>query len=453
MREVIVMILGILLILAMLAVVGGVIALMIILRVVVPTNMVHVVQSTKKTTSYGAKKEAGNTYYAFPSWVPKYGVTVTEFQESIFQVKLIDYEAYDSLRLPFMVDVTAFFRVDDSAMIAQRVANFDELVKQLESVLQGSVRRILATNSLEDVMRERSLLGQQFTDEVTEQIKEWGVSPVKTIEFLDLRDAKGSAVIANIMAKEKSRIEMESRIKVAENMQMAQTREIEAARSIEVQKQDAEQQIGIKTAEKEKTIGISKQVAQQDIKAQEKITTEREMEVQRVAEIKNAEIERDRAVIAAEQDKKVRTIDAEAEKQTTVLQATGNLEASKLDAEGKRIIGEAEGAAEKAKLMASVEPQITLAKEIGDNEGYQTYLITIEQVKVSEKVGIAMAEALRESDLKIIANSGDINGGIKTIGDVISSKGGVNFGAMLSGLVQTPEGQAIVNKLTGQTGQ
>ena len=34
-------------------------------RVVVPTNLVHIVQSGKKTTSYGAA-QAANSYYRWP---------------------------------------------------------------------------------------------------------------------------------------------------------------------------------------------------------------------------------------------------------------------------------------------------------------------------------------------------------------------------------------------------
>jgi len=47
-------------------------------RTVVPTNMVHIVQSKKKTTSYGTSKEGGNVYYHWPAWLPGIGVTTTE---------------------------------------------------------------------------------------------------------------------------------------------------------------------------------------------------------------------------------------------------------------------------------------------------------------------------------------------------------------------------------------
>lgn len=422
------------------------------LRRVVPTNMVHIVQSKSASTPYGRGKPAGNTYYAWPDWIPVVGVTVTQFPESIFQVSLNDYEAYDSARLPFVVDVTAFFRVDNAETVAQRVSHFNELNSQLVSVLQGSVRRILATNALEDIMQERASLGQQFTTEVESQIKEWGVLPVKTIEFMDLRDSSKGNVIANIMAKEKSRIEKESRVAVAENMREAETKEIDAKRVVEVQRQDAEQQVGIRTAEKEKTVGIADEQAKQEVLAANKVTTEKNMEVQRVQQVKSAEIAKDVAVVTAEQDKQVRIVQSEADKQSTVITAEGNLEAAKRNAEGIKVEGDAKAAAEQAMLMAPVNTQITLAKEIGENEGYQQYLVTIRQVEANQTVGMEMAKAFAKADLKVIANAGDVGGGVAKLGQIVSSAGGTNIAAMLEGLTQTETGQALVGSLVNRLG-
>lgn len=417
----------------------------IMLRRVVPTNMVHIVQRTKSTTPYGRDKPAGNTYYAWPSWVPKLGVTVTEFPESIFQVSLQDYDAFDQARLPFIVDTVAFFRISDAAVAAQRVASFGELKTQLQAVLQGSVRRILATNELESIMQARSELGDQFTAEVKSQIEEWGVLPVKTIEFMDLRDAKGSSVIANVMAKEKSRIEMESRIKVAENNRSAELAEIDAERTVEVQRQDAEQQVGLRTAEKDKVVGIANEQTQQEIKAAAKTTAERDMEVKQVQEVRTAEIQREVAVVRAEQERKVAVVNAQGDKDAVVVRAEGDLEAARREAEGIRATGEAKAAAEQAMLLAPVDAQIKLAKEIGTNPAYQTYLVTIEQVKAGEKVGLEMAKAMQGADLKVIANAGDMQQGVARLGDMFSPSGGTKLTGMLAALGQTPEGKQLID--------
>ena len=421
-------------------------------RRVVPTNMVHIVQSSKKTVSYGASQTAGNTYYEFPSWIPVIGVTVSKFPESVFSISLKDYEAYDIGRLPFKVDVRAFFRISDSQIASRRVSDFTQLQDQLLGVLQGAVRRILATNTLEHTMQDRSSLGQQFTEEVDHGLTEWGVSTVKMIEFMDIRDHDGSQVIQNMMAKEKSRIEKESRIAVAANIQEAETKEIEAKRQVALSRTEAEQQVGIREAEKAKTIGIAQEKSSQEVQAEAKTTAERQMEVQKVNEVKAAEIARDVAVVKAQQDQQVKVVAAQAERDAATHIADGKLAATKKESEGVKALGEAKADAESKMLLAPVNAQLTLAKEIGDNEGYQAYLIKVRNIEASQAVGVEMAGAIKAADLKIIANSGDVQGGIGNLADVFTPKGGTSIGGMLTALSQTPEGAALVDGVVAKLG-
>ena len=419
--------------------------LAVIWRRVVPTNMVHIVQSTKKTVSYGRGREAGNTYYAIPSFIPFFGITVTQFPESIFDISLRDYEAYDTGRLPFVVDIKAFFRIADSQIAAQRVANFQELQGQLMGVLQGAVRGILGNDRLENIMQDRSTLGEKFTKEVNDQLQEWGVTTAKMIEFMDIRDSAGSQVIQNMMAKEKSRIEKESRVTVADNIREAEMKEIEAKREIALTRTQAEQQVGIRQAEADKEVGIAKEKSHQEVQTEAKITTERVMEVKKVEEVKTAEIAKEVAVVRAEQDKQVQVVNADAEKESTVRIATGKLDATKKDAEGIAAIGTAKAEAEKQMLLAPVNAQITLATEIGSNDGYQAYLIEVRKVEASEVVGKEMAMAMAKADLKVIANSGSVQNGVASLGDIFTPSGGTSIAGMLEALSQTDQGKALVD--------
>lgn len=437
---------------AVLALIGISLFLAFIWRRVVPTNMVHIVQSSKSTVSYGRGRDAGNTYYEIPSFIPFFGVTVTQFPESIFDISLKDYEAYDTGRLPFVVDIKAFFRIADSQIAAQRVANFGELQNQLMGVLQGAVRGILGNNRLENIMQDRSNLGEQFTKEVNDQLQEWGVTTAKMIEFMDIRDSNGSQVIQNMMAKEKSRIEKESRVTVADNIREAEMKEIEAKREIALTRTQAEQQVGIRQAEAEKEVGIAKEKSNQEVQTEAKITTERVMEVKKVEEVKAAEIAKEVAVVKAEQDKQVQVVNAEAEKEATVRIATGKLDATKKDAEGIAAVGTAKAEAEKQMLLAPVNAQITLANEIGSNEGYQAYLIEVRKVEATEVVGKEMAAAMAKADLKVIANSGSVQNGVASLGDIFTPAGGTSIAGMLEALAQTDQGKALVEGVTAKLG-
>ncbi len=105
-------------------------------------------------------------------------------------------------------------------------------------------------------------------------------------------------------------------------------------------------------------------------------------------------------------------IAATQDKETTILRADGDLQATKLAAEGIRVEGNAKADAEKALQLAPVAAQIELAKEIGQNEGYQAYLISIRGVEAYTQVGVEQAKAIAGADVKVIANTGDAVQGV-----------------------------------------
>lgn len=451
----------------------GVLAVLVVwvisLRRVVPTNEVHIIQRADKTVSYGkdTKDGLGNTYYEFPSWIPVLGVTKTVLPVSVFSLDIDGYEAYDKDRLPFVVDIKAFFRITDSNLSASRVFSFQELYNQLHGIVQGAVRSILAKENLESIMCERNVYGDKFTQEVSEQLKEWGVETVKNIELMDIRDAKDSCVIANIMKKKKSQIEMESRTTVANNMQKAKEAEILAQQEIELKQQDANKQVGLRQAQVTQEVGIANEKAKQEVQEQTKITTQKEMEVEKVREVQTAEIEKNANIVKAEgqknvvsinaeanivkadADKKVQILKAQAEKEQAELKATADLTIAKKGAEGIKATGEAKADAEKQMQLAPVEAQIALAKEIGENSEYQKYLITIEQINANAKVGVEQARNLGNAEIKIFANAGSTADGVNAVTNIFNSQTGTNIASMVEGLKSTPVGEQLINKFLG----
>lgn len=464
------------------------------LRRIVPTNVVHIVQRGNKTVSYGVGKGT-NVYYQFPKWFPIIGVEVRALPVSNFDIDLKNYSAYDKDRVPFLVDVKAFFHISDTNVAATKVESFEEMKKQLENVVQGAVRSILAKSPLESIMEERSIFGEQFTKAVNTDLKNWGVESIKNIELMDIRDSNDSNVIHQIMAKRMSAIDMESRTEVAKNKKTAEQAELEAQKEIDVTrastqkmageaKANSEQAIKIAQAESIKKSGIAEQEAISEIEKTKKITAEQVMEVIKVKQIKQAEIDKENAIITAEQEKKKIEIEAEANKNKLEIDAQANLikletdakanrikveteaaarlEAQKKEAEGKKSVGEAEakiielkGAseAEAKKLMelAGVTAQTTLAKDIGENKSYQEYLLKLKEIEVSQVVGVAqyesIAKALADADLKLLINSGDVHSGIGKLSDLFTSKGGSQLNGLMESLKQTDEGQAILDLL------
>lgn len=449
------------------------------LRRIVPTNVVHIVQRGNKTVSYGVGKES-NVYYEFPKWLPKFGVEVRELPVSNFGVDLPKYSAYDKDRVPFEVDVKAFFHIADTNKAAEKVASFDDLLVQLNNVVQGAVRSILAKSKLEQIMEERSMFGQLFTDAVKDDLKSWGVEPIKSIELMDVRDAQGSNVIHQIMAKRISAIDMESRTEVAKNTKSAEQAELEARKEVALTAAETEriageaqaksaQAIGIAQAESVKNRGIAEQTSLSEIAKAEKLTAEQKMEVVKVNQIRQAEIDKENAIIQTEQQKRQIEIEAEANKFKVETEAKAQLEAKKKEAEAIKTVGEAqadiikaqglsEAEAKKQMELANVTAQTTLAKEIGENESYQNYLIKIREIEISGEVNKvqfeSLATALNGADLKLLVNSGDVHSGLGKFSDLLSSKGASATNGLFEGLKQTAEGAALLallDRLTQKT--
>ncbi len=434
-------------------VMGVILIAALIWRTVVQPNEVHIVQNHSGSKTYGKSgmddqgESSGNSYYMWPSWLPIIGVQTVTLPLSVFDLPLNGYEAYDVGRVPFVVDIVAFFRISDPAVAAKRVSTLNELNAQLMSILQGAVRTILAKHDIEEIMGERSTFGKMFTAETEEQLKAWGVSNVKDIELMDVRDGNESKTIANIMAKKESLIEMQSRSEVAVNKKNAELAEIDARREADVRKEEAEQLVGERTAEKDKMVGVANEQALQEIKTQAKVTAEKDMAVKKVEQVRQAEIDKDVQVVKAEEEKQVDITTAEGDRESTRIVAEGVLSQEKLNAEGILAVGTSEAEAKRLAEMALVDPQIVLAQEIGENDGYQTYLIGIRGVEKDEIVGVEQAKALQAAGIKVIANTGEVTNGVSDVMGLFSSKGGTAIGSTLEALANTEQGAALMKKL------
>lgn len=443
------------------------------LRRIVPTNEVHIVQRTKNTISYGrdGTDNVGNTYYQIPAWVPKWGVVVSKLPTTVIDIDIPDYAAYDKDRLPFVIDIKAFFRISDFNKAATRVFTINELKEQLTSIVKGAARSILAKENLELIMSERNKYGDMFTELVSAQLTEWGVTVVKNIELMDIRDGEGSQVISNIMQKKESAIEMEKRVEVAKNLKAAKEAEILAKQEIELKQQDADRQVGLRKAEVEKEVGVANEKQNQEVQEQAKLTAEKEMEVLKVKQIQTAEIEKQAAIVKAQQEKEVIEVNAkasitqteaqkqvailkaEAEKQEIELKADADLKAATNQAKGIKVRGESDANAKELMEKAQVAGQIELFDKVNNDKDYQEFLIKQKQVVAMENIGVAQANNLGNAQIKIFANANTVAEGLTQTGKVLSSKTGLDMGAMLETFASTPVGEEItktvLNKIKG----
>ena len=170
------------------------------------------------------------------------------------------------------------------------------------------------------------------------------------------------------------------------------------------------------------------------------------MEVERVKQVRAAEIAKEATVVNAEAAKKAKVIEWEANKEAAVMEAAAKLELKTKEADGIKAEGLAKAEAEKEMQLASVRAQITLAEKIGEDQGYQDYLVRIRTVEAQQAIGVEQAKNLGRADIKVIANAGSVDTGVKNVMDLFSPKGGTAVGGALEALAQTDAGKALIKK-------
>ena len=475
-------------------------------RRMVPMSEIHIVRSRNATLVFGQVAKAkelvealtkenknviqvdansGNCYYEWPVWLPVIGVKTKKIPLANFDILLPEYEAWDRDKLPFMVDVKAFFHIFDYRKAAERIKDMDELYKQLESIVIGATRQVFGENDLEVIMIKRSEYGARFTEVVRDSLAEWGVATVRNIELMDMRDSKGEKVIENIRNKKKSVIEKESRIEVAKNNKEAEMFVLETKQAVDIKAQEVQQQVGIRTAETKQAVGIADEQSSQKIQEQSKVTMDKQMDVQLTKETREADIRKQTAiidsekavetakilknetVINAEAAQKKKELDAAADKTQKVLAAEAKTKEIELvagadltkalnEAKGIQANGEATASAEKLLQLATVAAQLELTAKVGPDVLYKieelknALQIGLKEMEARKEIGVAQAAALEKADVKIFGNN--LHGGLKKFSDMVSPEGALNLGATLDVLRNTPAIAAVLDLIPGLGG-
>ena len=174
----------------------------------------------------------------------------------------------------------------------------------------------------------------------------------------------------------------------AENRQAAEMRESAAAEAI-----------GVRDREKEERVYVSQQKVAQE-----------EMEVQKIRQVRAAEIERDAAIERAQGERQAVILRREAE------------------AEGTKAVGLAEAEVTRNKGLAEAE---AIAKRVEALNCLQEEGQTFRTIEKDERVGMELAKALQQADLKLVST-----GEIDRFLDLFSADGGARLGAFLASLRQ-----------------
>lgn len=463
-----------------LIVIGIIVTILINLRRVVPTNEVHIVQRKKTSEVYGRWFNSGNIYVSWPSWVPVFWVDVQRLPLSIFTLQLDGYRAYDSGKVPFIVDVTAFLVIKEPETAAQKIFNIQELRLQLNEILKWVIRKTLASKDIIAIMESRVEIKDEFYNEVFSAVKDWWVD-LKNVEFMDIRDPDdgSSRVIDNIMNKKRSQIESESQIEVAENQKRAiiekenkdseaRARAAEAKSKADIVEYDSRREADLKRIEnekltqnleieKEKILSMQKEEAKQKLYEATKLTREKELAIKQLEQEKQAEINKNIELIKAEEQKQKALIDAEAQAKTVEMEAQANKTAKELEAQAEKTRIEAIWLAEAKKVdfmgTAEAKNKSEMAKALNEfSPEALHYMIKELEAKLSEVVDLEKARALAKADIKVISTGENGWKWIDNFMDLFSANGGAHLGAMVENFKNTigeEKTSELIAKFTG----
>ncbi len=403
-------------------VIGFLIALMLLSR-----NYVKVSPNRAAVISGRSRKLADGTVVGYR--LVRGGATlIVPFLEkveylslNVITVPLATTRAYTVQGVPVSVKAVANVKIkgDDDSMraAAERFLGMmpDEFHKLVFQTLEGHLRAILGTLTVEEINNDRQSFAQKLTTEAAGDLEKMGIGlDALTIQeisdeegYLDALGQRRTAEVQRDAEIGKAEALRDSKIKAALAMQegekvrlaseadiAASTRETEVKRAqfqAEIKREQAtSEQAGPLSEAKARQEVVAEEVRIERIRTQEQIAVQEQEVLRREKEleatvVKKAEAERRAAVLLAQGQQEAAILEAEGRKQALI--ATAEAESQKLQREGlgRASAIEAEGRAEAEKIRA-----------LGLAEAEKIEAQGLAHAKATEAQGLAEASAIKE---------------------------------------------------------
>lgn len=384
---------------------------------------------------------------------------------NVFTIPLEIKRAYTLKGVPISVKAVANVKIksDDISLsaAAERFLGMshDQIQKVIFQTLEGHLRSILGTLTVEEVNSDRQSFAQKLTSEAAADLERMGIGvDVLTIQdisdeegYLDALGKKRTAEVKRDGTIGEAEATRDAKIKSAQAMQEGEKAKFDADANIAAAQRDFQ----VKQAQYQAEIEIEKAKAAQagpqaDAKARQAVVVEevrieksrtqeqiavQEQEVQRKQKeleatvIKAAEAERQAAILRAEAKKQAAILEAEGAKAAQIAMAEAEQEKLKQEGLGRAAAIEAQGRAEASKVEALglaqaraieaqgvAEAQAILKKadawkEFNDAAKLQTILEKLPSVlQASASIFGAVAAPLGNIDKVVVIEQG--NGGV-----------------------------------------
>ena len=388
---------------------------------------------------------------------------------NIISIPLKITRAYTKEGVPVTVEAVANVKIagDDTSLrgAAERFLGMtqDKVKEVIFQTLEGHLRAILGTLTVEEINADRQAFAQKMTDEAAVDLRKMGVNiDILTIQqisdemgYLDAlgkkrtaevkRDAvigeaqaQRDAMIKSAMADQEGRTKRyEADVAIAQSLRDKESRQAEFDAAVQAKQKEAEQAGPLATAiarqrVTEQETRIDQVRKQQEVLVQEQEAARKEKELQATV-VKPAEAERQAAILRAEGEKQSNIIRAEATQKELEFEGAG--EAAKIEKVGRAqaakvlAVGEAEAEVIKLKLLAEADG---LQKKAEAWKNFNDAAVINMVVEKMPELAQAFATQLAGIDkINIIEMGNGAPGGSGGVGKVMGTVGG-GMTAMLS---------------------
>ncbi|WP_207940892.1 flotillin [Enterococcus sp. DIV2402] len=330
-------------------------------------------------------------------------------------------EVYTEQGVPILASATVLVKVGNSVESIKTAAeqylgkSTKELEDEAQEVLEGHLRAILGTMTVEAIYKNRDDFAEQVQEVASTDLRKMGLEIV-SFTIKDVTDPNGylDALGRPQIAEVKKNAEVaesnalrETRIKQAENEQLAQHEEIR--RKTEIAEATKEMQLKQAQYKQEQDVAVAKA---------EQVATGEKMKVRLIEQEKNIEIQEKQAELSEKELNATVRKKAEADKYVIEQNAL---------AEKAREIAKAEADAEKVRLAAEAEAQ--RVEKLGAAEADKIAKVGQAEAESKEKMALALqklneAGILMEFIKVLPAIAKEVNAPISNIDKVVSFGGG-----------------------------
>jgi flotillin len=340
---------------------------------------------------------------------------------NVITVPLTTTRAYTGQGVPVSVKAVANVKIkgDDQSLraAAERFLGMpqDEFHRLVFQTLEGHLRAILGTLTVEEINNDRQSFAQKLTSEAAVDLEKMGIGlDALTIQeisdeegYLDAlgkrrtaevkRDAeigqaeanRDSKIKASLALQEGEKVRLETEAQIAQSNRETEIQKAQVQAEIEKERATAKQAGPLAEAKAQQEV-VAEEVRIERIRTQEQIAVQEQEVLRKEKEleatvVKQAEADRKAAVLRAQGAQEAQILEAEGKKQAQIAQAEADAQKLQKEGQGRATAIETEGRAEAEKIRA-----------LGLAEAEKLQAQGLAEAKSIEAQGLAEAKAIKE---------------------------------------------------------